>query len=140
NRKEKWKCDSCYPWWPVPKWGGRVAVGRVSYKVVNTCPLDSILAIVISYYKSNPSLLSRIGSVSPFEKSLRGLLQSENVNEEKEKMIYNHHDQFRFDKGSMNGKIKQKENNYNLMSSVSIILEELSQSASKLKISYDCDI
>ncbi|GMT34709.1 hypothetical protein PFISCL1PPCAC_26006, partial [Pristionchus fissidentatus] len=98
------------------------------------------LAIAISYYQTDPSLLRRIVNNSPYEKSLRKLIKSENVNEEKEKMIVTHYDGYRFDKGTMKGKEKQTENNYDLFASISNILDKLYKSGSKVKIFYDCEV
>ncbi|GMT22460.1 hypothetical protein PFISCL1PPCAC_13757, partial [Pristionchus fissidentatus] len=140
SSREENICEDCTLCWSVPKWGGTVKIGRVTYKVVNTCPLDSFLAIVISYYQSDPSLLRRIGRVSSYENSLRSLLLSENVNEAKEKMIVAHYDEYRFDKGSIKNKKKQMENHFDLMSSISNILKDLYASGSKVNVKYDCDL
>ncbi|GMS90705.1 hypothetical protein PENTCL1PPCAC_12880, partial [Pristionchus entomophagus] len=92
-RPKPWKCVTCAGFWPVPRCGGGWIVDGVEYTVKNTCSLDAFLAILLSQNKKNPAQYKNIGRDTKFEKYLRALLLSPDVDAAKEDLIeccYNH--------------------------------------------------
>ncbi|GMT02129.1 hypothetical protein PENTCL1PPCAC_24303 [Pristionchus entomophagus] len=125
-KPKPWKCDTCSGFWPVPRCGGGWIFNGIEYTIKNTCSIDAFLAILISQNKKNPTQYLKIGTGTKYEKCLRAVLLSLDVDFAKEQLVeycYGH---------------RLKETTYNLFGAETENLSELTNSASLLILKTQC--
>ncbi|GMT01937.1 hypothetical protein PENTCL1PPCAC_24111, partial [Pristionchus entomophagus] len=124
-------CELCVNWrWRLPRYGGSPIIDGTKYEIVNTCSLDSFLAVLIFYCAENWQLLEKkIGTSSLYDKWLKHILFSgSEINESKAYLIQECYSNL----------LKSEQRKYDLESTDYDILKELTKSASVVTFAVRC--